>query len=83
MKYENFDKASGLVGQINQLVKNLDKVSELSVEVIISSYSRIYTIGVDTDSEHEYSKLAKKFVADIAADLERRITDLKAELELL
>lgn len=85
MKFENFEQVKGLVEQIEKHQRNLNAL-ECQVDVLIvhsSGGCRIYTIGTDSDCEHEYQKPAAHLIETVKGDLKSRIENLKALLELL
>jgi hypothetical protein len=85
MKYKNFKQIKNIVEQIEKHQRNLDAL-ECQVDVLIvhsSGSGRIYTIGTDSQSEHEYKKPASNLIEIIRGDLKSRIENLKSILESL
>ena len=85
MRYENYATVKNLVNQIEKHQKTLDLLETSNNTVIIEySYgSRVYSIGVWTDCEHEYRKQAAALIDFIKDDLQNRIENLKSQLAQL
>lgn len=84
MKYENLQQVNSICDQIKKHQANLDLLNE-PTEVLITNKNggRIYTIGTDRSSEHEYYKIGSNLVEDVKIDLRDRINTLKTALEKL
>ena len=84
MEYENIEQVNQIAEQIKGLQNNLNSLND-NPDIVIRFIhgSIIYTIGTDTDSEHEYSENAIKLISDIKTDLQRRIDNLKLMLKIL
>lgn len=73
-----------MVETIEKHQANLDELSRYAVRLeITNNGGKIYTIGCDSDSEHEYAKPAQMLIKAIKEDLQHRIDNLKSHLELL
>lgn len=84
MKYENFSKAKELCDQIDDLTnKRLRLDNDTQVVLQYPNGSRMFTIGIDKNCEHEYAGMAQNLVSLIRNDLDNKIEKLKSQLEAL
>ena len=83
MKYENFEQAKSVYEAIEKHKRKLEELEGIEVVISRPSGSRVYTIGVDSMCEHEYTKHAKALVEAIKTDLTERVEVGKSMLALL
>jgi hypothetical protein len=87
MKYEDFQQAEKFVSQIKKYQKTLDELNnsgnDMSVLVKDVGGSIFYNIPLKLLSEHDYTELGRKFIDSIKEDLQKKIDNLKSELEQL
>ncbi len=80
MKYENFEKAKSIVGQIDNDQQTIEELSRdnVSVKVLVNDWT-IMSVGC----EHSCRNYAAKFVNDLKFYYEEKLKNLHAELETL
>ena len=83
MEYENIEQVNQIAEQIKWLQNNLNSLNDNPDVVIRFIHGGIiYTIGTDSNCEHEYSENAIKLISDIKTDLQNRINNLKSMLNI-
>lgn len=84
MKFENFARVKELVDSINSLETTFNKLQIHGLTLFINnSFDKIYTIGLDPNSEHQYAQAGRILIESIKDDLRSRIDKKLEELEQL
>jgi hypothetical protein len=84
MKYENFQKAKGIVERIDKTEKLLKELNSQSVSIkLLDNQWTIMTIGSWSSCEHECRNYAARFLNDLKCHYEGVLRYLHSELETL
>jgi hypothetical protein len=85
MKYENYQKAKGLMEMIQTVESELNKISmpNMKVNIVNMAGGIMESIDIGPDAKSEYSKEGKKLIELMRNNLKSKIDTLKKDLELL
>jgi pyoverdine/dityrosine biosynthesis protein Dit1 len=85
MKYENYQKAKGLMEMIQTVESELKRIStpNMRINIVNTGGGIMESIDIGPDAKSEYSKEGKKLIELMRNNLKSKIDTLKKDLELL
>lgn len=85
MKYENYQKAKGLMEMIQSVESELKRIStpNMKINIVNMGGGIMESIDIGPDAKSEYSKEGKKLIELMRNNLKSKIDTLKKDLELL